>query len=275
MLTVREALGRGADQLAATPLLRESAVADAALLLMHLLGVERAALRAHPERVMGREELAAYQRLIERRLLFEPMQYILGEQEFYGLALKVSRAVLIPRPETELLVEAVLARAAAGARVVDVGTGSGAIAIALAVHLAGAEVWAVDVSAEALGVAVANAEAHGVSVKFVESDLLAGVAGEFDVVVSNPPYVCAGEGLHPQVGEWEPGGALFAGEDGLDVYRRLVPEAWGRLKLGGWLALEIGFGQGEALREMMAGWSGVEVLRDLAGVERVVVGRRG
>ena len=279
MLTVREALTRATDQLSANPLLRATALADAALLLMTELGIERATLRAHPERVLGREQLAAYQGLIQRRLRFEPVQYITGVQEFFGLELAVTPAVLIPRPETELLVEAVLARVGLDARILDVGTGSGAIAIALAVGRPEARVTAVDVSAEALAVARGNAARHGVGgrIRFVESDLLGGLgAGElFDVIVSNPPYVAAGEreGLDAQVREYEPGLALFAGEDGMDVYRRLVPAARGYLVQGGLLAMEIGYGQQGAVAGLLAGWGEVEFLDDLSGIARVVLGR--
>ena len=278
---MREALTRATDQLAANPLLSPTALADAAMLLMHQLGVERATLRAHPERLLDREQLRAYQGLVERRLRFEPMQYIVGEQEFFGLALKVTPAVLIPRPETELLVEAVLARleTAGPVRVVDVGTGSGAIAIALAHAKPEMLMTAVDLSREALAVAAENVARHGLGarVRLVESDLLGGVSGEdFDVIVSNPPYIPSGDvvTMHPQVPAFEPHTALFAGEDGLEVYRRLIPQAWGRLRGGGVLAMEIGFGQEEALRGLLGGWSGVEVLKDLQGIARVVVGSR-
>ena len=281
MLTLREALTRATDQLAANPHLRATALSDAAMLLTHLLGIDRAGLIAHPERRLDREQLAAYQRLVERRLRFQPMQYILGEQEFFGLRLAVSPAVLIPRPETELLVEAVLARAGLGSpRILDVGTGSGAIAIAFACTLPGAEITAIDLSPEALAVARANAAAHGVDgrIRFVESDLLEGLAvGEsFDVVVSNPPYVPEGDAaaMHPQVREYEPAHALFAGADGLAVYERLVPEAAGHLAPGGLLALEIGYGQHGAVAELLAGWRGVEFLDDLQGIARVAVARR-
>ncbi len=277
MLTLREALTRATDQLAANPQLRPTALADAALLLQHLCGIDRAGLIAHPERKLVREELAAYQALVERRLRFEPVQYILCEQEFYGLALTVTPAVLIPRPETELLVEAVLARVQPEALIVDIGTGSGAIAIALAVALPQARLVAVDVSAAALAVARGNARRHGVEgrAQFVEGDLLAGV-GQVDAVVSNPPYVPAGDAaeMHPQVREHEPGLALFAGEDGLAVYRRLVPQAHEKLAPGGLLAMEIGYGQRDALAGLLEGWRGVEFLADLQGIARVVVAFR-
>ena len=277
MLTFREALTRATGQLAANPHLQPTALRDAAGLLMAALGVDRATLMAHPERTIDRYQMAAYQRWVERRLRFEPMQYILGTQEFFGLELRVTPAVLIPRPETELLVEAVLARVAPDARILDVGTGSGAIAIALAHSLPEAMITAVDVSREALVVARDNAERLGVRVRFAESDLLAGMAsGErFEAIVSNPPYVAEGDGpgLHPQVRDYEPGQALFAGADGLAVYRRLIPEAKVHLRGGGLLALEIGYGQREALTALLEGWDEVEFLDDLQGIARVALGR--
>ena len=247
---------------------------------MTQLGIERATLIAHPERKMDREELAAYQGLIERRLRFEPVQYIVGTQEFFGLELLVTPAVLIPRPETELLVEAVLERAAPDARMVDVGTGSGAIAIALAHRLPEARVLALDVSAQALAVARGNAARHGMEerVRFAQSDLLGVLTpGErFEVIVSNPPYVphADGPGLHPQVRDHEPALALFAGEDGLGVYRRLIPQAEAHLAAGGLLALEIGYGQGEAILRLLEGWEQVALIDDLQGIARVALARR-
>ena len=287
MLTLREALTRAAGQLAAHPLLEPTALQDAVVLLMATLGIERAALIAHPERPVDREEQAAYQRLLEQRLRFEPIQYILGETEFYGLRLKVGPGVLIPRPETELLVEKVIGRLQHSTSqkrdvvhpefsvgIVDVGTGSGAIAIALAAALPRAEVTAVDLSAAALEIARENAALHGLSerIRFKESDLLRGVEGEFDAVVSNPPYLPEGEELHPQVREFEPGMALFGGLTGLEVYARLIPEARSKLKAGGLLAMEIGFGQREGVARLMEGFAGVEFLDDLQGIPRVVLG---
>ena len=190
MMTLREALTRATDQLSMHPELRPTALPDAALLLMHSLAIPRATLIAHPERRIEREDQARYQRFIERRLTFEPIQYITGEQEFYGLTLRVAPAVLIPRPETELLVEAVLAHlqtslvsSHTGAeslavhspepiRIVDIGTGSGAIAIALAHALPDAAVTAIDISSEALAIAVENARTHNLNIRFLQSDLL-------------------------------------------------------------------------------------------------------
>ena len=279
MLTLREALTRATDQLSANPLLGPTALADGALLVMTQLGIERSTLIANPERTLDREQLAQYQALVERRLRFEPIQYITGVQEFFGLTLAVSPAVLIPRPETELLVEAVLARVAPAGSLVDVGTGSGAIAIALAHQMPAAQITAVDLAGEALAVARGNAARHGLGerIRFLESDLLAALeAGErFDAIVSNPPYIADadGEGLHPQVRDHEPAGALFAGPDGLQVYRRLIPEASAHLRAGGLLALELGFGQQEPVAALLAGWAEVEFLTDLQGIARVALAR--
>ena len=282
MIDVREALTRAAGQLAALPDLRPTAVQDATVLLMQALGTDRAALIAHPERSLTREQLADIQRLVERRLRFEPIQYILGTQEFYGLELKVTPAVLIPRPETETLVEAVLARLQhdQSVKIVDIGTGSGAIAIALAVGLPRAHVTALDLSPTALDVACENAALHGVAgrVRFVQSDLLAAIAGEseFDAVVSNPPYIPVGDAptLHAQVREFEPAMALFAGVEGLDIYARLIPEAAPLLRPGGLLALEIGYGQRDVIAALLAAWDEVEFVADLQGIPRVALARR-
>ena len=281
MIDVKEALTRAAGQLAAHPDLRPTAVPDATVLLMHALGLDRAGLIAHPERSLTREQLADIQRLVERRLRFEPIQYILGIQEFYGLELKVSPAVLIPRPETEILVEAVLTRLPhdSPVRIVDIGTGSGAIAIALAVGLRQAHVTALDLSPAALEVACENAAMHGVAgrVRFLESDLLAAVAGEpkLDAIVSNPPYIPDSDAptLHTQVREFEPKMALFAGVEGLDIYARLIPEAARLLKPGGLLAMEIGYGQRVSIEQLLAGWSDVEFVPDLQGIPRVALAR--
>lgn len=282
MLTVREALTRATGQLSAHPDLRSTALADATLLLLDTLGIDRAALLAHPERLVDRDRQAWYQRRLERRLAFEPIQYILGRQEFYGLALRVTPAVLIPRPETELLVEAVLARLSREVpqRVVDVGTGSGAIAIALARYLPNGYVTALDLSPEALAIARENATAHHVEdrIRFVESDLLAALGDDdaYDAIVSNPPYISSADAatLHPQVRDYEPAQALFAGTTGLEIYERLIPQAHALLKPGGLLALEIGHGQRGAIAALFSEWEDLTFVDDLQQIPRVAVARR-
>lgn len=282
MITLREALTRATSQLHAHPDLRPSALADAALLLTHTLRIERSVLISHPERLLTREDQALYQASVERRLRFEPMQYILGTQEFYGLDFLVTPDVLIPRPETELLVEAVIARLAGTAplRIVDVGTGSGAIAVALAHALPTAAITAVDLSRPALELAQQNALRNRVAahIRFLPSDLLAALQAEppFDCIVSNPPYIAASDAptLHPQVRDFEPHAALFAGPSGLEVYTRLIPQAHASLVPRGLLALEIGFAQQAAIAALLAGWTALEFLPDLNGIPRCALARR-
>jgi release factor glutamine methyltransferase len=252
---------------------------DAERLLEHVLGCHQTALLTYPERTLSDDEAEQFDRLVERRLVSEPMQYLTGEQEFFGLRFEVSPAVLIPRPETEHLVEAVLERFAReqAVRIVDVGTGSGAIAVALAHALPHSRVTAVDLFPAALEVARRNAERHGVihRLALLTSDLLAGVDGaDFDAVVANPPYIAAGEVLEPQVANYEPHSALYAGRTGLEIYERLIPQAAGSLKPGGWLMLEIGYGQSSAVRNLMHGWAGVTLVDDLQGIPRVVLGQK-
>jgi release factor glutamine methyltransferase len=282
-MTLREALQRATRQLDASPDLRADAARDAALLLRHALGISHAAQLADPNRTLTPAQQAAYDALIQRRRANEPIQYITGEQEFYGLALGVTPAVLIPRPETEQLVEAVLAEleGARPLRILDVGTGSGAIAIALAHHLPHAQVTAVDLSSAALEVAASNAARHMLTdrIRFIQSDLLDALTpGElpFDVIVSNPPYVPTGDrvALHPQVRDHEPAAALFAGPDGLDIYRRLIPQARAALRPNGLLALEIGHNQREAIAALLVGWNQLRFLDDLQHIPRVALARK-
>ncbi len=244
-----------------------------------MLARDRAWLLTHGDAILPPEQARRYDNWIDRRVRHEPVQYILGEQEFFGLAMRVTPAVLIPRPETEHLVEAVLERVPRGTplRICDVGTGSGAIAIALAAALPQAQVTALDISKAALEVARQNAVLHSVAdrIRFLESDLLGAVRGErFDVVVANPPYVAESEVLEPQVREYEPRAALYAGPTGLEVYRRLIPETHDALFPGGWLLLEIGHGQREALCALLTGWDSVQFICDLAGIPRIAIARR-
>jgi release factor glutamine methyltransferase len=282
-MTLREALTRATRQLDASPDLRIGAARDAALLLRHALGISHAVQLADPERELTPAQQAAFDALVQRRLANEPIQYITGEQEFYGLALRVTPAVLIPRPETEQLVEAVLAELhpTQPLRILDVGTGSGAIAIALAYHLPHARVTAVDLSTAALEVAASNAARHALAdrIQFVQSDLLDALPPDelrFDVIVSNPPYVPTADhaSLHPQVRDYEPVVALFAGSDGLDIYRRLIPQARAALRPNGLLALEIGHGQREAIASLLSDWNELRSLDDLQQIPRIALARR-
>ena len=252
---------------------------DADLLLAHVLGCDQTALLTHPERLLSTAEWQQFDRLVERRLISEPMQYLTGEQEFFGLSFEVSPAVLIPRPETEHLVEAVLERFGREEeiRIIDVGTGSGAIAVSLAHAMPRSRVTAVELLPAALDVARRNAERHGVIDRLIllPSDLLAEVDGtDFDAVVANPPYIATAEVLEPQVAKYEPHSALYAGPTGLEVYERLIPQATRVLKPGGWLMVEIGYGQSSALRNLMHGWTGVTLVNDLQGIPRVVLGQK-
>jgi release factor glutamine methyltransferase len=250
---------------------------DAELLLEHVLDCDQTELLTHPERLLSVEELKQFDGLVARRLASEPMQYLTGEQEFFGLRFEVSPAVLIPRPETEHLVEAVLQRFAReeAVRIVDVGTGSGAIAVALAHSLPRSRVTAVDLFPAALEVARRNAERHGVRLILMPSDLLAAVdRTDFDAVVANPPYIATAEVLEPQVANYEPHSALYAGPTGLEVYERLIPQAERVLKPGGWLMLEIGYGQSPAIQNLMRGWAGVTLVNDLQGIPRVALGQK-
>jgi release factor glutamine methyltransferase len=253
---------------------------DAELLLGHALGLGRVELYTGFERPLAEGELAECRELIARRAKREPVAYILGRWGFRGLDLDVDRRVLVPRPETELLVDRCLALldGAAGPDVLDVGTGSGAIALALASELPGARVVGCDVSGDALDVARANGERLGVEVEWVASDMLSGVAGRrFRLVVSNPPYVAAGEieALEPEVRDWEPRGATVAGETGLEAIERLVAEAPAALEPGGAIVLEVGAGQAGAAAALLerAGLAGVGRDPDHAGIERIVWGR--
>ncbi len=285
-MTLREALTRATQQLEAHTHLCAEAGRDAASLLRHALGISQAAMLADPGHEMTQDQQAAYDALVLRRAANEPIQYITGEQEFYGLSLRVTPAVLIPRPETELLVETVLAEVKragvkSALRILDVGTGSGAIAIALAHNLPSARITAIDLSGTALEVAVVNAARHGLTeqIQFIESDLLEELPPDglpFDVIVSNPPYVPAADraSLHPQVRDYEPGVALFAGADGLDIYRRLIPQARAALRPNGLLALEIGHGQKEAVTALLSGWNELRFVDDLQQIPRIALVRR-
>lgn len=270
--------------------LREASVAndllDAQTLLAEALGKDRTYLIVNFNEQLSDELLAAYQSLIARRASGEPLQYITGHQQFFGLEFEVTPAVLIPRPETELIVEEVIrlvdVHKIAKPVIVDVGTGSGCIAIALARELEDAKVTAVDISETALEIARRNAAKHELAdrVRFVNSDLLAAFPEiQFaDFILSNPPYVAVHElpTLQREVRDWEPHTALTDNADGLSFYRRLLNEAPSRLKPGGYLICELGFGQSAAVLAMADSqmWSEVRLLDDLQSIPRTLVLRR-
>jgi release factor glutamine methyltransferase len=293
---------------------------DAETLLAHILHHDRAWLLAHADDDLPAPDLDNLRSLVIRRAAQHPLQHLTGTQEFFGLALRVTPDVLIPRPETEHLVEAVLDFARAQPdphlRIADVGTGSGAIAIALASVLEHSHLTAIDISPAALAVASDNAARLGLAerIRFLEGDLLTPLlaahaprdplftgdalnpllAGSdpfdpllgapapnafttpaFDVIASNPPYVAVDDAtLAPEVRDHEPPVALYAGRSGLDIYRRLIPQALELLRPGGLLALEIGFGQRDALTDLLANWNSVRFLDDYASIPRVALALR-
>lgn len=273
-----------------------SARLDAELLLADVLGTDRMGLYVHFDRPLDRAEVDRYRHFLRRRCQGTPVAYIVGCKEFYETTLTVNPSVLIPRPETELLVDAVLERirgqqSVRAPLIADIGTGSGAIAIALALQLPDARIAAVDVSSDALAVAKQNALAYDVlsRIEFIPGDLLTPLLfppraqrykGRLDVVVSNPPYIPTDEWerLPVSIKKFEPRLALDGGPDGLSVYRRLVPDAAQALAEGGLLALEIGSDQGNALTSLLQAdvcWEQIELLQDYAGHDRIVLARKG
>lgn len=274
-MDVRTALRQGQQLLEDADISAPRLTAE--VLLMRATGHDRAWLYAHSTDELSELWWIHYGRYLHQRLQGEPSQYITGHQEFYGRDFRVTPAVLIPRPETEGLVEAVLARANAATApvtVLDIGTGSGAIAITLALETK-TRVIASDISLPALAVAQQNARALQAQVQFAACDLGSAFAGAvFDLIVSNPPYVAERDRptLQPEVRDHEPALALFAGDDGLALYRRLIPEAARLLRPGGWLMMELG--RADAVREMLHDWHDVQIQNDLAGIARVVIARR-
>ena len=285
---------------------------NAELLLMFTLGCDRAYLFAHPERKLAHDEQSRYEAALAERARGVPAQYITGHQEFWGMDLIVSPSVLIPRPETEHLVEAVLEfmgqtpqsteaaerrqKAAHGSsrgsakpqeqaaegrkkpRIVDVGTGSGCIALALAKELPQAEIHATDISRDALEIARANAARHQLErrIRFHETDLLAGLQEPFDIVISNPPYVGDSEEdtIQLEVRKFEPRNAVFAGPKGTEVIARLVPQAHAILRPGGRIVMEISGTIMEEVRKLLEGWEDAQIKPDLQSIPRVAMARR-
>jgi release factor glutamine methyltransferase len=253
------------------------------VLLGHAIGRAREYLYGHPEQKMSEVQWLHYGRYLHERMQGKPTQYITRRQEFYGRDFRVTPDVLIPRPETEHVVEAALrcAREMQGVapgplRLLDVGTGSGALAVTLQLE-AGAAAWATDISAAAAALAADNARRLGAAVNIVVCDLMEAIAPHsVDLIVSNPPYVplAQREGLQREVRDWEPHVALFAGESGFEIYGRIVAGAPRVLRPGGWLVMELGFGCCDRVTGLVAGWREVRVEPDLAGIPRVIAARR-
>jgi release factor glutamine methyltransferase len=273
-MTIATALLQG------TSLLEEAVIAvprlTAEVLLAHAMHVERVYFYAHPEQELTEIEWLHYGRYLHERLKNKPTQYITGRQEFYGREFRVTSDVLIPRPETEHVVEVALAVARDAGRVLDIGTGSGALAITLQLET-GATVWGSDISPAALAVAADNARRLNASVEFVACDLTEAVApNSMDLLVANPPYVplTHKQGLQREVREWEPHVALFGGEHGFEFYDRIVADAPRVLRPGGWLIMELGFGTHEHVARLVRDWAGGRIEPDLAGIPRVIAARR-
>jgi len=257
----------------------DTAGLDAELLLARVLDRNRAYLHTWPERPLEAAQEASFRQLVQRRAAGEPVAYLLGEAEFWSLPLAISEHTLIPRPETELLVELALELIPEDAQwqITDLGTGSGAIALALASERPACQVHAVDASAEALAVAQQNAARLGLAVEFHHGSWFQPLSGmQFQLIVSNPPYVASGD-PHLDQGDvrHEPLSALASGPDGLDDIRHIVREAKGRLQAGGWLLIEHGYDQGEAVREIYKsnGYSDIRKVQDLGGRDRCCIGR--
>ena len=273
-MTIETALLQG------TRLLEDAAIAvprlTAEVLLAHAMRCERTYFYAHPEQELQEVEWLHYGRYLHERLKGKPTQYITGRQEFYGRGFRVTPDVLIPRPETEHLVEVALRVARHAPGILDIGTGSGALAVTLQIET-GAQVWATDISPAALYVAARNAASLGARVGFVACDLAEAIApGAVDLIVANPPYVplVHKQGLQREVRDWEPHVALFGGERGFEFYDRIVSDAPRVLRPGGWLIMELGFGTHEYVANLVRDWAGGRIEPDLAGIPRVIAARR-
>jgi release factor glutamine methyltransferase len=276
-MDVRTALLQGAQ------LLEEGSIAvprlTAEVLLAHAMRRDRVWLFAHPEQVLAEVEWLHYGRYLHERLQGKPTQYITKRQEFYGREFRVTPDVLIPRPETEHVVEVVLkmivGQALPPANILDIGAGSGALAVTLALETA-SQVYATEISPAAAAVAAGNAARLGASVSIIVADLLSAIAPHsIDLIVSNPPYVPLRDrdGLQREVRDYEPPTALFGGETGFDIYDRIATDTPRVLRPGGWLVMELGFGTVNHVSELLAGWSQVRIEPDLAGIPRVIAAR--
>ena len=273
-MTLQTALLQG------TQLLEEAAVIaprlTAEVLLSHAVHCQRVYLYAHPEQELQQVEWLHYGRYLHERIQGKPTQYITRRQEFYGREFRVTSDVLIPRPETEHVVETALPLARGARRVLDVGTGSGALAVTLQLE-AGVQACATDISAAAARVAAENARTLGAAISLVVCDLMEAIAADsMDLVVSNPPYVplAEREGMQREVRDWEPPVALFAGPTGFELYERIAKDARRVLRPGGHLVMELGFGGAERVQRLLESWKDVRIEPDLAGIPRVIVARR-
>jgi release factor glutamine methyltransferase len=273
-MTVQTALLQG------TRLLEEGGIGvprlTAEVLLAHALGRDRIYLFAHPEHELSELEWLHYGRYLHERLKGKPTQYITGRQEFYGRDFRVTSDVLIPRPETEHVVETALALAAGARAILDVGTGTGALAVTLALETGG-QSYATDISPAAAEVAAKNARLLGANTAVAVCDIMDAIRhGSVELIVSNPPYVpvTQREGLQREVRDWEPHLALFAGASGFEIYERIVADAPRVLRPGGWLIMELGFGSLERVQQLLNGWKDVRVKPDLAGIPRVIAARQ-
>ncbi len=285
-VTIAEAINKAAARLSAHGV--QNARLDAEVLLCHVLSKDRSWLLAHIQDTLDDHALRFYHRTVDRRAVREPLQYITGSQEFWGLKFTVTQDVLIPRPETELVVESAIkaAHGTASPLIVDLCTGSGCIAVSIAKELAGSRIFATDNSEKALAVARANADRHGVTdhVRFLEGDLFdplqeLDIRGRIDIIAANPPYVPSAElgVLQPEVRDFEPEIALTAGPSGTEIVERIINAAPEYLRKGGILIMEIGLGQSAAIVPMIknaGAYATAEVLKDLAGIDRVIVARK-
>jgi release factor glutamine methyltransferase len=273
-MTVHTALLQGTRLLEAAGIAAPRLTAE--VLLAHAIRSERVYLFVHPEQELRQVEWLHYGRYLHERIGGKPSQYITRRQEFYGREFRVTPDVLIPRPETEHVVEVALRVARGAARWLDVGTGSGALAVTLQLET-GAEAWATEISPKAAAVAADNARRLGARVGIVVCDVTAAIGNRsMDLIVSNPPYVpvTQREGLQREVRDWEPHVALFAGQSGFELYERIVADATRVLRPGGWLVMELGFGSRDRVAGLLSTWRDMQIEPDLAGIPRVIAARR-
>lgn len=280
-MTVREILNEATRELETAGM--ETARLDAEVLLAFCLNCDRLEFLKNPDLKINNNKLSPYTKLVERRLKYEPVAYITGRKEFWSFTLEVNKGVLIPRPDTEIILEEALAvgKNIIAPRIADIGTGSGAIALALAKELPEPKITATDISPAALKVAKKNARnlKLGKNIEFLKGDLFAPVKGLFDIIVSNPPYISAAEyeELPRGVKDFEPKIALLAGQTGVEFYEKLIYQSKNHLKKDGWLLMEIGAPQAEKIRDIMqecAFFEDIDVRRDYAGHDRVIKGRK-